>query len=130
MLGHEERDGEVARELARWSRQVEQGWPAVRFGDVSADAGRGQLTVSLPVHLGGLGSDSVRVELYANPETGEEPFVQQMAPVELIENSPGTYLYRTTLTTSRRLEDFTVRAVPHHAEARIPIELPLIAWQR
>jgi starch phosphorylase len=39
-------------------------------------------------------------------------------------------IYRVTFGTKRPPEHFTVRVVPYHADAVIPIENPLIAWQR
>ena len=43
---------------------------------------------------------------------------------------PNATVYRATLDTARSPGDFTPRVVPYHCEARIPIEMPLIAWQR
>jgi starch phosphorylase len=120
----------AARKLESWSRHLVSNWPGIRFGAVAAAASEGRLTVSVPVQLGDIGPDSVRVELYADPVGTEEPFVQRMMPVHPIADAADGSLYRATIETARPASDFTPRVVPFHPDARVPIELPLIAWQR
>jgi starch phosphorylase len=120
----------IASELDAWSRHLERHWPAIRFGKVTRIAHGSQLTVSAPIQLGEIPPDAVRVELYANPERQEEPFVRQMASVEPLPNAANAHLYRTTFETGRPGWHFTPRVIPFHPEARIPIELPLIRWER
>lgn len=122
--------GDLVQDLRRWSQHLEQHWPGIRFGEMTSHANGGQLTVSVPVHLGDITADSVRVELYADPEDGESPFVQPMAAVDTIADLPNASVYRARFDTARSPGDFTARVVPYHREARIPIELSLIAWQR
>jgi starch phosphorylase len=122
--------GDVAKDLQRWSQHLEQHWAGIRFGEMTSHANKEQLTVSVPVYLGDITADSVRVEIYADPENGESPFVLQMAAVEPIADVPNASVYRATLDTVRSPGDFTARVVPYHREARIPIEMPLIVWQR
>jgi len=44
--------------------------------------------------------------------------------------SPYAVVYRIALDTVRPPSDFTAHVVPFHPEARVPLENPLIAWQR
>ncbi len=119
----------VARTLEQWSRHLEQHWSGLRFGAIRQTVDKGFLTVSVAVFLGEMTSDDVRVELYANPEDANDPFVRQMTPVEAIAGLTNAFIYRTTVATARPAGDFTPRVVPFHPDARIPIELPLIAWR-
>ncbi len=123
-------DHRVARELERWAQHLEQHWKDIRFGEVTEHATAGQLTVSVPVFLGHIGSDAVRVELYADADDAEDPFVLPMTPAELVPDEARAAVYRATVATTRPANHFTVRVVPYHPDARIPVELPLIAWQR
>ena len=120
----------VARNLETWSRQLDQHWPGIRFGEVTADADGARLTVTIPVVLGEIDPDAVRVELYADPEHDEQPLVHQMVAVESMPDVQNGSVYRVTIATIRPPEHFTARVVPYHADATIPIENPLIAWQR
>jgi starch phosphorylase len=120
----------VSLSLESWSRHLAQHWPDIRFGEQAVHRNGSQLTVSVPVYLGEIDRDSVRVELYADPDGAAEPLVHQMAPVEPIPNAPNASIYRATIDTARPPGHVTARVVPHHPDARVPIECPLIAWQR
>jgi len=123
-------EGGLARDLDTWSRRLERHWSGIRFGDVTRLAGDTHLTVSVPVYLGEIPPEAVRVELYANPEGQEAPFVQQMAGAEPVPTAANAHVYRASVETTRPGWHFTPRVVPFHSEARIPIEMPLIAWPR
>jgi starch phosphorylase len=120
----------LARDLDAWSRHLTRHWPGIRFGELTGHVNGRRLTISIPVDLGEIGRDAVRVELYADPETNGEPFVQEMLAAEPVAHVRNGAIYRVTFDTNRPPEHFTVRVVPYHADAVIPIENPLIAWQR
>jgi starch phosphorylase len=125
-----EADGRLAEELVEWSRQLHAHWPAVRFGAVAARADAGGLTISVPVHLGAIPRESVQVQLYADADDGAGPVVQPMMPIEPASGQSDVTVYGATFSTSRPADHFTPRVVPYHPAAKIPMELPLIAWQR
>ena len=124
------RENGVSQSLETWSRHLRHHWSGIRFGAVTARHDGRQLTVSVPVYLGQIERDSVRVELFADRDDGEEPFSQRMAPAEPIPDVPNGSIYRATIDTARPSDHFTARVVPYHPDARVPIECPLIAWQR
>jgi starch phosphorylase len=119
----------VARDLAAWARHLREHWPAIRFGQPEASTTGRQLTISVPVFLGAIGTHAVRVELYAAAHGGEAAMVRAMAPTSPPDGS-GAVVYRATIDTARPATHFTPRVVPYHRDARLPIELPLVAWQR
>lgn len=123
-------ESRVPQELETWARHLERHWPEIRFGELTAQSGEGRLTLSIAVDLGRLEPERVRVELYADAEGAGEPIVQPMAATGLASGSPNARLYRATIDTARPPADFTARVVPWHRDACLPIELPLIAWQR
>ena len=120
----------MARTLERWSRHLEQHWSDIRFGDVTEAGSGGRLSVSVPVLLGAIRPDDVRVELYATPKGLLGAVAEPMTPVEAIPGLPNAFIYRVTVETARPAGDFTPRVVPFHPDIRIPIEMPLITWQR
>ena len=123
-------DAAVARALDRWSQHLRQNWAGIRFGEITETESSGSLTVSVPVSLGDIRPGDVRVELYASPENAHEAVVKPMTAVEPISGQTNAFIYRLTVQTTRPAAHFTPRVVPFHPEVRIPIELPLIAWQR
>jgi glycogen phosphorylase len=123
--------GGLGRKLDAWSRHLERHWSGISFGEVTTAAIGGQLSISVPVHLGRIEAETVRVELYADAETaGDEPAVHGMERVDPIAHADNAFVYRTAIRTARPPWHFTPRVVPLHPEARVPIETPLIAWQR
>jgi starch phosphorylase len=120
----------VAQAIERWARRLEQHWRDIGFGEITATEGRGWVILSVPVFLGKIAAEDVHVELYADPENANTPFVQQMHPIEPIAGHVNAFIYSTRVETVRPAWNFTPRVVPFHPDARIPIELPLIAWQR
>jgi glycogen phosphorylase len=123
-------DAALARALDRWSQHLRQNWAGIRFGEITESESEGSLTVSVPVWLGDIRPGDIRVELYASPENADEAVVQPMTAVEPISGQTHAFIYRVTVQTTRPAAHFTPRIVPFHIDARIPIELPLIAWQR
>jgi starch phosphorylase len=122
------RESGIGRELDAWSTHLAQHWDGIRFGAVTETVIDQSLTASVPVDLGEIDPASVRVELFADAEGDGEPEVHEMAPAEPMAGD-GT-IYHATFETARPFADFTVRVVPYHPEARVPLELSLIAWQR
>jgi starch phosphorylase len=119
-----------ARAIEHWARQLEQHWGRIRFGEVTAARSGGHLTFSVPVWLGAIRPEEVRVEVYANPEHPQPPVVQPMTPVEAIPGEADASIYRVSFESDRAASQFTPRVVPWHPAARVPMEVPLIAWQR
>ena len=53
--------------------------------------------------------------------------------MERVAELPGAahgYIYRVRVEGRRPATDYTVRVVPRHAEAILPIEMPLVLWQK
>ena len=119
-----------ARAIDLWARQLEQHWGGIRFGEVTAARSGGDLAFSVPVWLGAIRPDDVRVEVYANPEHPQPPVVHPMTPVEAIPGEANASIYRVRFESARSASQFTPRVVPRHPDARVPMEVPLIAWQR
>jgi len=83
----------------------------------------------VPVYMGEVSPDSVRIELFADATPEFAPEAILLHQEHAIPGSTNGYIYAGAVTSSRPLEDFTVRVVPYHPDALLPAELPLIAWQ-
>ena len=46
------------------------------------------------------------------------------------DENAGVYLYSGAVPSGRPADDYTLRAIPRCREALIPLELPLITWQK
>ena len=97
-------------------------------GVVEFKGGRWQFRV--PVYLGEVPPDSVRVQLYASAARGHPAAHEVMTREAAIPGAANGYLYGAVVDSSRPAGDFTPRVIPWHEEVAVPAEASLIAWQR
>ena len=119
----------LAKDLARWQAGLEAAWSGIRFGALETRAVEGGWSFRVPLSLGAIEVDAVRVELYADP-LGESPAVCEPMKERAERGASGTRVFECAIATLRRVSDFTPRVVPFHSEAVLPLELPHLVWQR
>ncbi len=119
-----------ARDLNQWSRTMHKRWPTLHFGNPTINRTDEAWHVFVPVYLGEVPAASVRIELFADAKGEDSPDVIVLHREQTIPGSSNGHIYAGALETSRPIADYTVRAVPYHADAILPTELPLIVWQR
>ena len=122
--------GSLMKDLLAWQAALEQHWPSIRFGEVNITRDGGLWRFVVPVYLGGLPPVAVRVELYADPEKGQDRLCRPLVREETALTSPGWHLYQGSVQSERPADHFTPRVVPAHQEAAVPLEAPHIAWAR
>lgn len=123
-----EQEGKLGGELLGWQQKLAVDWTRVAFGTLKAESKNGSLNFEVPVYLGGLDPDAVRVELLANGSTGQGPLLKPMSRgVQL----PGDgFVYTASVAATRPAGDFTPRVIPYHPNASVPLEASQILWQR
>jgi starch phosphorylase len=84
----------------------------------------------VPVYLGAISSDWLKVELYADPEPAREPVRQSMTRGDAIPGAINGYIYSASVPASRPDRHFTPRVMAYHAEVLTPMESGLVLWQR
>ncbi|MBN9545738.1 MAG: alpha-glucan family phosphorylase [Alphaproteobacteria bacterium] len=118
----------IARELNNWEHRLRRHWHSLHIGEASAAQEKDQWRFSVPIFLGDIDSNDVRVELFAD--------ARGKAPAEAIslhkeQEVPGAingHVYAGLVPAIRPAKDYTVRIVPYHAAAQLPAELTLIRW--
>ena len=120
--------GSLGAQLLEWRRGVAEHWPEARFGGISVEPHGAERHVTVPVYLGSLDPEAVRVELYADPGHNREPEHHPMEPARKLDR--GNYEYEVNIPAARPIEDYTPRLIPRHPNASIPLEIPEILWQR
>ena len=124
------RRAKLARELESWWRSIESHWSEVRLGTVTATQHGERWEFAAEVHLGSLPAAMVRVELYAAAVNGSSAIREAMQPDPGLPAPEGSSMYRASVLSERPSWHFTPRIVPHHPDACVPIEAPLIMWPR
>ena len=131
-LGNRMADGgQAARALQEWSRRIETHWPAVRIGGVNLVEEDGGLKADVQVFLDDLQVDDVCVQLFANP-IGEDAAPERHV-LDRTEPLPGAvngFHYEGVVSTLRPAEDYTVRVLPYHPLAAIPLDEHRILWDQ
>lgn len=125
------RDGaRLARELCDWRHHLQTHWPAIHFGNVVIRSDEQAFHFEAQVYLDDLDPDSVRVELYAEPRPGQT--APERHPLERREQLAGAvngWRYAVSIPARRPVGDYTVRIIPWHPEAVVPLECEPILWQ-
>lgn len=120
----------LARELFAWHTALEAYWPELRFGSVKVEQEDGRWAFQAPVYLGEMDPTAVRVELYADAAEGHDVTCEPMLQGEKLPGAVNGYLYRGRVPATRAVDHFTLRIIPVHPAAEIPLEAHQILWQR
>ncbi|MHB8354835.1 MAG: alpha-glucan family phosphorylase, partial [Burkholderiales bacterium] len=121
----------LAHDLRHWMERVQHHWPQVRIGAVTRQTEGTQHHIIAEVYLDGLAGEEVRVELYAETMAGAEgPERIAMTRREPLLGALGAYHYEAHVEALRPIAHYTVRILPFHPQARLPLELALIHWEQ
>ncbi len=123
-------DGQIAKEIYTWQIALERYWPDLRFGDLTVQAGDNRWLFEVPIYLGELNPDFVSAELYAEPLEAEAAVRLPMARSEKLPGAVNGYIYHGEAPATRPAEHYTLRIIPAHPAAAIPLEDSHILWQR
>ena len=118
--------GKLGSEVLAWQQKLAGDWHRVAFGALKVESKNGAAHLEVPVYLGGLDPDVLRVELFANGLNGEAPMRKEMdrgAPLPA-----DGFLYTASVEGNRPPSDFTPRVIPHHPTAGVPLEANQILW--
>jgi starch phosphorylase len=121
-------DAAIARSLWQWERQIRRRWHEVHAGSLEVAPEENGWSFSLPVYLGDLPAGAVGAQLYAEPVAGEPPTVVPMQPAGPVPGAINGVMCRARVATQRPHTDFTVRLVPQHPHAKVPLETSRILW--
>jgi starch phosphorylase len=123
-------DSALGAGLLHWQQEIDQHWSTVRFGAVRIETHDGQHFFQVEVSPGNLTKDQLQIELYADPVQGGEPAHEVMTSAEPSADSHGVLTYSAKVPATRPVSDYTVRIIPHHPSASVPLEAGQILWQR
>jgi starch phosphorylase len=120
----------LGKRMAIWRREVEQDWAALRFGPVKVETVGTHHAFEVQVFVHDLDLAAVRVELYAAAVNGDGPVRQEMTRVPRLDGADGGSAFSAEVPGTRPAADYTVRIIPHHEGAEVPLETARILWQR
>jgi starch phosphorylase len=123
-------DCALAKALRDWSDRLERHWSSLRAGEPTVVGADGRWRFSVPVFGGDVPLAAVRVELFADEGPDIPAEVITLHQEHAIPGTANGHIYAGEVEAGRPAQDYSVRIVPYHPAAHVPMELPLIAWQR
>ena len=122
--------GTLAVHISTWRHTLEQGWSMLRFGRVRVDTRGDRHHFTVEVQLGTLSPNAVRVELYADPLGDAAAFHQEMTRLDGYADAAPLVVYIASAPSTRAADHYTARIVPAYPGVNVPLEAPLVLWQR
>ena len=122
--------GAPAAALGAWERALRRGWKLLHIGDPVANAADGQWQFSVPVYLGDIDAEAVRVELFAAAGKAGPETAAALERGAAIAGSSNGFIYAGVAAATRPWADYTIRIIPAHPGVAVPAELELILWQK
>jgi starch phosphorylase len=119
----------VANDLQAWHDSIKQHWSEIHFGNRAIKRQNGSWDFEVEVYFGAIHPNYVRVEIYAEQVDGEESIRQPINRMEKLPGDANGYVYRGNISTKRSADYLTIRVVPFHEEALVPMEENHILWQ-
>jgi starch phosphorylase len=123
-------DNALGKSLVEWKAKIAENWAAIQFESVTVEQFEGSCEFRVKLVPGGLDESLLRVEVYAPSGLGGGNEVRQMSLCSECSKSTETLSYSLKMMGSRPPSDFTVRVIPYHPKASIPLEADEILWQR
>ena len=118
----------LGRELSQWHEALTRHWHEIHFGAIEIHQEDNEWRFSVPVYLGEISADAVRIELYSESADGDGPI--RMDRTDQLPGALNAFIYRARVDAGRPSNHYTPRVIPYHPAACVPIECNLIAWQR
>jgi starch phosphorylase len=122
--------GAIGKQVVDWRHAVDERWGSLRFGDLRVETNADHHVFEVEIFLNDLDKNAVRVELYADGNSGGDPVPQEMQWARLLPGAPAGCVYQATVPAARPAGDYTARVIPHCDGVAVPLEDTRILWQR
>lgn len=124
-----ENTGKLARQIREWQTELREHSAEVHFQSVEIRQEQDHYLIQAHVYLGGVHPDHIRVEIFAdNAEAA--PFIKEMNRIAKLVGVKGGFVYQTEVPDARPENDYTARIIGAIDTLTVPLEEPLILWQR
>jgi starch phosphorylase len=130
---------ERAKALSAWKQRVQEQWPQVRVEKVETQTSGDEenirvgtsLQVTAYVHLGELTPDDVAVQAYYGAlDINHQVTHGALLPLVWKSREGDLHRYEGEVPCETSgMQGFSVRVLPSHPDAKVPEELPIIAWE-
>jgi starch phosphorylase len=116
--------------IYRWREALATHWHQLHFGQLTVQKVNNHYSFRVPVYLGELAPDSVRVQLYAETQYNGEPEIHLMERSEALAGTVNGYVYTAKVPLERPAIDYTPRVIPFFDGVAVPLEAEQILWYK
>ncbi|KLU05344.1 Glycogen phosphorylase [Rhodopirellula islandica] len=120
--------GVAGTNLVNWKHALMERWSSIRFVDVAVTSSESEHHFVVQVDPGGLEAGCIRVEMFADAIQDGEP--ERLLMNRQVDDQASHLVYELSVPSTRPANDYTARILPQHEGVAVPLELPLILWQR
>lgn len=128
-LRRETNSGLLAEEIVKWLNRVAQHWHTIHFGSLKVESSNQEHDIVAEVYLNRVLTNSVSIELYAEPYRSGAAVRIPMARAVKMTGSVDGFVYTGRAPSSRPASDYTVRVVPSKSGVLVPLAANSIVWQ-
>ena len=114
---------EGGKKIVACQRSFAEHGQMVRFCEVKVNTSGATHAFEVHAYLDDIDPDHIKVELYA--ETAKT----EMKRVRALTESPQTFVYTASVSSSLPAKSYTPRIAAYLADAELPLELPYLLWQ-
>lgn len=115
--------GSKAKQVSEWISSMQSRWTNFRFLADNIQTNAQEHRFEVVVDFGGLRSEEIQLELYASANEEKPKVTHEM-------KKTGENRYAVSVPNDRPANQFTARALVRNFDLVLPLELPLIAWQK
>jgi starch phosphorylase len=121
--------GELAVQMHEWQTELRAHWFEIHFREFETSEDEHQFLIRAHIYLGAISPKHVRVEIFAdNPD--DAPFISEMNQTDELVGVKGGFVFQAKVPDTRPASDYTARIVAALDTLAVPLEEPLVLWQR
>lgn len=125
-----DRGDSAGSEVVAWRNTLSAFWSTLHAGDPQIEHIDGHYRIRVALLLGEVAPEGVSVEVFAEAEMpgGEALRMPMHRDGELVGTANG-FTYVAEVPNHRPISDYSVRVVPYHKNAAVPLEVRQIVWR-
>jgi starch phosphorylase len=124
------KDNPIASEINSWQHNIDSYWNLIHLGEANITSTEEYHCYWVPVCLGELTPQQIRVELFAEALNDSEPVCLLMKQERKLCGTSNGFVYSVEIPNDRPPDHYTVRLIPYHLGVSVPLEPHHILWQR
>jgi len=118
-----------AEELYNWHNSLQRSWSHIHFGNIEINESDNSWSFQVPVYIGEIDPSYIQVQIYAEPDKNNDFIPVIMNKSDKLPGTINGYIYTGSAPKSQPRENYTLRVIPHHPDAVVPLEAGHILWQ-